>query len=77
MFPTAEIFLNRATYQKPLVKTVYSCVKPPKRKLRFFVFFFFLRGGGGGGGKEGGKGEIMVFNFQWERREELVVTNRV
>ena len=80
MFPTAEIFLNRATYQKPLVKTVYSCVKPPKRKLRFFVFFF-LRGGRGEGGKggrgEGGKGEIMVFNFQWERREELVVTNIV
>ena len=40
VFPTAEIFLNRATYQKPLVKTVYSCVKPPKRKLRFFVYFF-------------------------------------
>ena len=76
MFPTAEIFLNRATYQKPLVKTVYSCVKPPKRKLRFFVFFFFKGGGRGEGGK-GGKGEIMVFNFQWERREELVVTNRV
>ena len=54
MFPTAEIFLNRATYQKPLVKTVYSCVKPPKRKLRFFVFFFFLKGGGEGG--RGGKG---------------------
>ena len=75
MFPTTEIFSNRATYQKPLVKTVYSCVKPPKRKLRFFVFFF-LRGGRGEGGK-GGQGEIMVFNFQWERREELVVTNIV
>ena len=75
MFPTAEIFLNRATYQKPLVKTVYSCVKPPKRKLRFFVYFF--KGGEGGRGEGGGKGEIMVFNFQWERREELVVTNRV
>ena len=62
MFPTTEIFLNRATYQKPLVKTVYSCVKPPKRKLRYF-FFFFLKGGGGGKGGEGGKGEIMVFNF--------------
>ena len=78
MFPTAEIFLNRATYQKPLVKTVYSCVKPPKRKLRFFVFFFLKGGGGGeGGGGEGGKGEIIGSNFQWERREELVVTNRV
>ena len=58
VFPTAEIFLNRATYQKPLVKTVYSCVKPPKRKLRFFCLFF-LRGGGGGerGGKGGERGE--------------------
>ena len=53
MFPTTEIFLNRATYQKPLVKTVYSCVKPPKRKLRYFVFFFFK---GGGEGERGGKG---------------------
>ena len=52
MFPTAEIFLNRATYQKPLVKTVYSCVKPPKRKLRFFCLFFF-KGGGGKGGERG------------------------
>ena len=58
VFPTAEIFLNRATYQKSLVKTVYSCVKPPKRKLRFFCLFF-LRGGRGGkgGGKGGGRGE--------------------
>ena len=55
VFPTAEIFLNRATYQKPLVKTVYSCVKPPKRKLRFFCLFFLRDGGGGGGGK-GGRG---------------------
>ena len=57
VFPTAEIFLNRATYQKPLVKTVYSCVKPPKRKLRFFCLFFFKGGGEGGkGGERGGKG---------------------
>lgn len=56
MFPTAEIFLNRATYQKPLVKTVYSCVKPPKRKLRFFCLFFFKGGEGGKGGERGGKG---------------------
>ena len=50
----------------------------PKTKAKVFcLFFFFKGGGGGGGGKEGGKGEIMVFNFQWERREELVVTNRV
>ena len=57
VFPTAEIFLNRTTYQKPLVKTVYSCVKPPKRKLRFFCLFFFLRGGGEKGGKGGERGE--------------------
>ena len=58
MFPTTEIFLNRATYQKPLVKTVYSCVKPPKRKLRFFgLFFFFLKVGGGGGRGEGERGK--------------------
>ena len=63
VFPTAEIFLNRATYQKPLVKTVYSCVKPPKRKLRFFVYFF--KGGGRGeGGKGGGreKSWCLIFN---------------
>ena len=52
----------------------------PKTKAKVFCLFF-LRGGGEGGGGEGGgrggKGEIMVFNFQWERREELVVTNRV
>ena len=57
VFPTAEIFLNRATYQKPLVKTVYSCVKPPKRKLRFFCLFFLRGGGGERGGKGGGRGE--------------------
>ena len=57
VFPTAEIFLNRATYQKPLVKTVYSCVKPPKRKLRFFVFFFLRGGEGGKGGKGGERGK--------------------
>ena len=55
----------------------------PKTKAKVFFVFFFLRGGGGerggkgGEGGKGGKGEIMVFNFQWERREELVVTNRV
>lgn len=50
----------------------------PKTKAKVFCLFF-LRGGRGEGGKggKGGKGEIMVFNFQWERREELVVTNRV
>lgn len=42
----------------------------PKTKAKVFCLFFFK------GGK-GGKGEIMVFNFQWERREELVVTNIV
>ena len=48
-----------------------------KTKAKVFCLFF-LKGGEGGRGKgEGGKGEIMVFNFQWERREELVVTNRV
>ena len=56
VFPTAEIFLNRATYQKPLVKTVYSCVKPPKRKLRFFCLFFFKGGEGGKGGERGERG---------------------
>ena len=62
MFPTAEIFLNRATYQKPLVKTVYSCMKPPKRKLRFFVYFF--KGGEGGRGEGGGreKSWCLIFN---------------
>lgn len=54
----------------------------PKTKAKVFLSFFFKGGEGGKGGKggergEGGKGEIMVFNFQWERREELVVTNRV
>ena len=48
----------------------------PKTKAKVFLSFF-LRGGGGGEGGKGGKEEIMVFNFQWERREELVVTNRV
>lgn len=51
----------------------------PKTKAKVFLSFFFKGGEGGKGGErgEGGKGEIMVFNFQWERREELVVTNRV
>ena len=48
----------------------------PKTKAKVFCLFF-LRGGRGEGGEGGGEGEIMVFNFQWERREELVVTNRV
>ena len=50
----------------------------PKTKAKVFCLFF-LRGGEGGegGGGEGGKGEIIGSNFQWERREELVVTNRV
>lgn len=51
----------------------------PKTKAKVFCLFFLRGGEGGGGGRggKGGKGEIMVFNFQWERREELVVTNRV
>ena len=49
----------------------------PKTKAKVFCLFFFFKGGGEGEGRKGGKGEIMVFNFQWERREELVVTNRV
>ena len=50
----------------------------PKTKAKVFLSFFFKGGGERGGkGGRGGKGEIMVFNFQWERREELVVTNRV
>ena len=49
----------------------------PKTKAKVFLSIFFKGGGEGGRGEGGGKGEIMVFNFQWERREELVVTNRV